>query len=182
MNWKIDNEVAAGGIIALFFCFLLAGILFVITSFGVDRMSLMVHTMSAVNASQMRFDVFEIQKQIFRFEPLIMLLGIGINYFVNQIRVISGSVEIGTLLRGAGEMIVLTIFLMMINLFGGQAVDFVVSFVNNWQFEVVSDMFLVIQYVGVVFYGIIMLLTIAVVVQFVILCVQTVDYANTYTY
>lgn len=180
---RTDNSEAAGGIITLMFCFLLAGILFVLIGFGIDRLTLMASKMFVgMAASQMRYDVFAIQLMIFRLEPFILLLGIGINYWVNQIRVVSGIVELGTLLMGAGEMIVLTLVLMMFNLFGGYAIDFIIQFVNGWHFVVQEDMTFVIQYLGIVYYGMMMLLTIAVVVQFVVLCVQTVDYTGTYQY
>jgi hypothetical protein len=179
----MKNDDAAGGIITLVFCFLLAGVLFVIMGFGVDRFTLLANkAFVGLAASQLRFDVFAIQLAIFRLEPFVLLIGIGINYWINQIRVISGNVELGTLLLGAAEMIVLTIVLMMFNLFGGQAIDVVVAFVNNWNFNVLEDMFYVIQYLPNVFYAFMFLLTIAVVAQFIVLCVQTVDYAGTTQY
>ena len=179
----MDNEQAAGGLIALIFCFLLAGVLFVLIGFGIDRLTLLASRMFVgVASSQMRYDVFSLQLMVFRVEPFILLLGVGINYWINQTRVISGTVEIGTLLMGAGEMIVLTIVLMMFNLFGGFGLDFVIQFVNTWQFNVIEDTTLVIQYLGVAFYGFMFLLTVAVIVQFIVLCVQTVDYAGTYQY
>jgi hypothetical protein len=180
---KEDSESGAGGIITLIFCFILAGVLFVVIGFGIDRLTVLAARLFLnTAASQMRFDVFAIQLMIFRVEPFILLFGIGINYWINQIRVVSGVVELGTLLMGAGEMIILTIVLMMFNLFGGMALDFVIQFVNTWQFSVAGDMTLVIQYLGVIFYGFMFLLTIAVVVQFIVLCVQTVDYTGTYQY
>jgi len=183
MIMQNDNEMAAGGIITLIFCFLLAGVLFVLIGFGIDRLTLLASKMFVdVAASQMRFDVFAVQLMIFRVEPFILLFGIGINYWINQIRVVSGVVELGTLLMGAGEMIILTLVLMMFNLFGGFGLDFVIQFVNNWQFVVLEDMTFVIQYLGVIFYGFMFLLTIAVVAQFIVLCVQTVDYTGTYQY
>lgn len=183
MIMQNDNEMAAGGIITLIFCFLLAGTLFMLIGFGIDRLTLLSsRVFVGLAASQMRFDVFAIQLIIFRVEPFILLIGIGINYWINQVRVVSGMVELGTLLMGAGEMIILTLVLMMFTLFGGFAIDFIVQFVNTWQFTVIEDMFFVIQYLNVVFYGIMMLLTIAVVVQFVVLCVQTIDYTGTTQY
>ena len=183
MIMQNDSESAAGGIITLLFCFILAGVLFVLMGFGIDRLTLLASKMFVnVAASQMRYDVFAIQLMIFRAEPFIMLLGIGINYWINQTRVVSGIVELGTLLMGAGEMIILTLVLMMFNLFGGYAIDFVVQFVNSWAFVVQEDMMFVIQYLGVVFYGFMFLLTLAVVVQFIVLCVQTIDYTGTYQY
>lgn len=180
---RYDSEAAAGGIITLIFCFLLAGVLFTLIGFGIDRMTLLATRMfTGAAASQMRFDIFALQITIFRWEPLILLLGIGINYWVNQTRVISGAVELGTLLLGAAEMIVLTIVLMMFNLFGGSGIDFIVNFVNLWSFNVIEDSFFLIQYLGVVFYAFMFLLQIAVVAQFVVLCVQTVDYAGTTQY
>jgi|WetSurMetagenome_2_1015567.scaffolds.fasta_scaffold01641_8 hypothetical protein len=180
---KYDSEAAAGGLISLIFTFLLAGVLFVVMGFGVDRMTLLVSKMyTDIAAAQMRFDVFSYQLMIFRLEPIILLLGVGINYWVNQIRNQSGSVMLGTLLMGAGEMIILTIVLMMFTLFGGGAMDFVVNFVNTWQFPVIQDMNFVIQYLGVVYYAFMFLLTVAVVAQFIVLCFQTIDYAGTYSY
>lgn len=180
---KYSNDAAAGGLITLIFTFFLAGILFVVIGFGIDRLTLLVSKMFMdVAAAQMRFDVFGFQIMVFRLEPFILLLGVGINYWINQIRQASGSVMLGTLLMGAGEMIVLTIVLMMFNLFGGGAIDFVVQFVNNWQFQVIQDMNFLIQYLGIVFYAFMFLLTIAVVAQFIVLCFQTIDYAGTTQY
>jgi len=180
---KYDSESAAGGLITLIFTFLLAGVLFIVIGFGIDRMTLLTTKMYAdVAAAQMRFDVFSFQIMIFRLEPIILLIGVGINYWINQIRQQSGSVMLGTLLMGAGEMIILTIVLMMFTLFGGGAIDFVVNFVNTWQFPVIQDMNFVIQYLGVVYYAFMFMLTVAVVAQFIVLCFQTIDYAGTYQY
>jgi hypothetical protein len=180
---KYDNESAAGGIITLVFCFILAGTLFVLIGFGIDRITLLTSRLFVgAAASQMRFDIFAFQIAIFRAEPFILLIGIGINYWINQIRQLSGTVMLSTLLMGAGEMIILTIVLMMFNLFGGMAIDFIVQFVNGWQFVVLDDMFFLIQYLGTIFYALMFMLTIAVVAQFVILCFQTVDYSGTYQY
>lgn len=177
------NDDAAGGIITLIFAFLLAGVLFVIISFSIDRFTLLANRVFlGAAANQLRFDIFAIQLAIFRAEPFILLMGIGINYWVNQIRMVSGAVELGTILLGAGEMIVLTVVLMMFNLFGGSAIDFVQQFINGWNFMVLEDMYFVIQYLGTVFYAFMFLLTVAVVAQFIVLCVQTVDYAGTYQY
>jgi len=179
----MKNDTAAGGLITLVFCFLLAGVLFITIGFGIDRLTLLTNKMFVgAAASQMRFDIFILQLAIFRLEPFILLIGVGINYWVNQIRQISGQVMLGTLLMGAGEMIVLTIVLMMFTLFGGMGIDFVVNFVNNWNFQTMEDMFFLTQYLGIIFYSFMLLLTIAVVVQFIVLCVQTVDYAGTYQY
>jgi hypothetical protein len=180
---KYDSESAAGGLITLIFTFLLAGVLFIVIGFGIDRLTLLVNKMYVdVAAAQMRFDVFAFQLMIFRIEPFILLLGVGINYWINQIRQQSGSVMLGTLLMGAGEMIILTIVMMMFTLFGGGAIDFVVDFVNEWQFPVIQDMNFLIQYLGTVYYAFMFLLTIAIVAQFIVLCFQTIDYAGTYQY
>jgi hypothetical protein len=70
----------------------------------------------------------------------------------------------------------------MFTLFGGGSIDFVVNFVNEWQFPVIQDMNFLIQYLGTVYYAFMFLLTIAIVAQFIVLCFQTIDYAGTYQY
>jgi uncharacterized membrane protein YidH (DUF202 family) len=179
----MKNDDAAGGITTLFFAFLLAGTLFMVIGFGIDRMTLLSSRMFAdAAATQMRFDIFQFQIAVMRVEPFILLIGIGINYWINQIRQMSGAVMLGTILMCAGEMIILTLVLMMFTLFGGMGIDTIVQFVNQWAFTPAEDMYFLIQYLGTIFYAFCFLLTIAVVAQFIILCFQTVDYAGTYNY
>jgi hypothetical protein len=180
---EYDTESGAGGITTLFFAFLLAGTLFMVIGFAIDRLTLLTSRMFVDAASsQMRFDIFLIQIAVMRVEPVILLIGIGINYWINQIRQMGGAVMLGTILMGAGEMIILTLVLMMFTLFGGMAIDTVINFVNGWQFVPIQDMYFLIQYLGTIFYAFCFLLTIAVVAQFIVLCFQTIDYAGTTNY
>ena len=178
------EEASAGGIITLVAVFLVSGILFVAIGYGIDKITLLTATLYATSpASQIRFDTVEWMIAIFRIEPIILLIGAGINYFVNSIREYSGAVSLSVLLSGAAEMIALSIVLIAMTLFGGGAVDQVIYFINNWQIGGTPiDLFSAIQYTGVVFYGFMLLINISLIIQFLILCVQTVDYANVRTY
>ena len=180
----MDDNASAGGIITLITVFLVAGFMFVAIGFGIDRITMIIAQLYATSpASQMRFDTVEFMIATFRVEPIILLIGAGINYFTNSIREYSGAVSLSTVLGGAVEMIVLSILLIAFTLFGGGAIDQVVYFVSNWQVgSNPIDLFSAIQYTGVVFYGFMLLVMAALVIQYLILCVQTVDYSTVQSY
>ena len=180
----MDDNASAGGIITLITVFHVSGILFVAIGFGIDRITLIINALYATTpASQVRFDTVEFMIATFRIEPIILLIGVGINYFVNSLREYSGAVSLGTILGGAAEMIVLSILLIAFTLFGGGAIDQVVYFVSNYQITGdFLDLFSAVQYTGIVFYGFMLLINCALIIQFLILCVQTVDYSTTTNY
>jgi hypothetical protein len=133
--------------------------------------------------SQMRFDVVQLQIMAFRSEPIILLIGLGVNYWVNSIRRFSGEVSLGVVMAGAIEMIFSTLIIMALTLFGGMGLDAVISYVNGASFpgaEGVIGMFSAVQFVAPTFYGIMTLLTIGTIILFFVLCVQTTDYVNQY--
>jgi hypothetical protein len=178
---KHSNDDAAAGIFTLIVVFLLASLMFILIGFGIDKFTLMAERMfTDTPASQMRFDVVNLQLLVFRLEPIILLICIGINYLVAEMRQNTGMADVSTMVRGAAEMIIMTLVLVAFTLFGGSAVDSVVQWVNN--FPVISpdlELFGAVQYIAPVFYGIMFLALLGVVVQFVMLCVQTVDYSQT---
>jgi hypothetical protein len=178
---KYSNDEAAAGIFTLVVVFLLASLMFILIGFGIDRFTLMAERMfTNAPASQMRFDVVNLMLLVFRLEPIILLICVGINYLVAEMRQNTGMADVSTMIIGAAEMIIMTLVLIAFALFGGSAVDSVVQFVNN--FTVVSpdlEQFGAVQYIAPVFYGVMFLALLGVMVQFVMLCVQTVDYSQT---
>ena len=62
----MKNDDGTAGIITFIFLFLLAGILFVVLGFGIDRITLIANrALVDVAATQMRFDILTIQLIIF---------------------------------------------------------------------------------------------------------------------
>lgn len=178
------EEASAGGIVTLIAVFLVAGVLFVAIGFGIDRITLITNALYGTSpSSQIRFDTVEFMIATFRIEPIILLIGVGINYINNSIREYSGAISLSTLLMGAAEMITLTILLIAFTLFGGGAIDQIISYMTTWQVGGNPiELFSAVQYSGVLFYGFMLLINIALIIQFLILCVQTVDYSNVRTY
>jgi hypothetical protein len=177
MNYK--NDQAAAGIIALIFVFLLAGILLIITSFGVDRITLLSSKMFVdVAAAQMRYDVFSLQLMIWRLLPIIILLSTGISYWIVQTRTGTGYVDIGGTLMSSAELIIVLFLLMVFDLFGGAGLDAVVGVTNLTVLPVLSDLTTVIQYLGVTFYAMMFLLSVAAVAMFVIQQFKVIDYGG----
>jgi len=163
--------------------FLLAGFLLLVTGFALDfitHLAIIISTTSTLlSASQLRYDIFGYQIMVFRAEPTIFLLGLGINYWITEIRTGSGAVALGAITLGICETTMITFVLMVLTLYGGYAVDYLCNFVNNWISPGITGFwYYVIQYIPIMFYAFMLLLAIAVVAQFVILCFQTVEYAN----
>lgn len=178
----MKNDEAAGALIGLTLLFLLCGIMFVVVGFGIDRITLAASSSVLGDAAaQLRFDVLNIQLLIFRLEPFIVLLGGGINYWINRNRQMSGEVDVGSTLIAGAEMILVTLVLVVLNMFGGGALDTVTKTVDAWNFVPIADHYTLIQYLPNAFYGIVMLLTVAVVAAFVISMFKVVDYSNTYS-
>jgi hypothetical protein len=175
---KYSNDDAAAGIFTLILVFLVASLMFVLMGYGIDRFTLLSSTMfSGTAASQMRFDTVGLMLTTFRAEPFILLIAIGYNYWVSEMRQFSGMADVGTMIVAAVEMVTMTLVIIAFTLFGGYAMDTMVNFINN--FAVANpdlSLFEAVQYIAPAFYGIMYLIIIAIIVQFVMTCVQTVDY------
>lgn len=179
---KYDNEEAAAGLFTLILVFLLSSVMFVVIGFGIDRFTLMSSTMfSGTAASQMRFDTVGLMITAFRLEPIILLVAIGINYWIAETRQYSGMADVSTMVIAAVEMISMTLVLIAFTLFGGFGLDVVIGYVNNATMMGTPDlaMFAAVQYIAPAFYGIMFLVLVGVVIQFIMTCVQTVDYSQT---
>jgi hypothetical protein len=183
---RADNEEAsAGGIITLIGVFLLCGILFVACGMAVDRITAADIKMfsGGIGYSYIRYEIVNLMILLFRAEPIVLLIGAGINYWTNSIRSFSGAISLGVVLQGGSEMIFSTLLLIVFTLFGGKGQDAVLKITESWVLPAgSSEFFAAVQYVPITFYGLMLLIAFFTVVLFVILCVQTVDYANQYTY
>jgi hypothetical protein len=179
-----NDEASAGGILTLVTVFLLAGILFLLIGFSVDRIVLVALKMFAgTGSSQLRFDMVNLQLVIFRAEPFVLLIGLGINHWVNALREYSGAVSLGTLLYGAVEMIMLTVVMIALTLFGGAAIDMIIGTTTAHAIAgATTELYSAVQYIAPVFYGFMLLITLGIVIQFLVQCVQTVDYSQLRTY
>jgi hypothetical protein len=138
---------------------------------------------TGTGTSQMRFDIVNLQLLVFRAEPLILLIGLGINHWVNALREYSGAVSLGSLLMGAVEMIMLTVVMIALTLFGGAGIDMVMNAANGMTIVgATSELYGAVQYIAPVFYGFMLLILLGIVIQFVVMCVQTVDYSQMRSY
>jgi hypothetical protein len=176
---QYDNESAAGATISLVAVFLLSCILFILIGYGIDRIILTsINIAASMPATQMRYDTIMNMIMVFRFEPFIIIIGAGINTWVVSTRSQSGDVDLGGLLGGAAEMLLLTVGMIALVMFGGAALESVVSVINNVPFVVTEQigLYSMIMYIGPIFYGLCFLGLVGAVIQFVMLCVQTVDY------
>lgn len=177
-----NDDASVAGVFTLISVFLLSGILFVLIGYGVDKVIFANTSIfgSGIAFSQMRFDTVNLQVMIFRAEPVILLVGLGINYWINALRQFTGAISLGVLLTGAIEMIFETLILIALTMYGGLGLDMVMQTINAWEVTGASELYAAVQYTGPIFYGIMFLLSIAAVVLFFILCIQTVDYTNQY--
>jgi len=181
MKCDYTNDAGAAGVFTYVLLFLLSAILFLMIGYGVDRMILMsLNLFSSGNfMSQFRFDTVNLMLMAFRIEPLIMLLGITINFWVSEGRLNSGMADTGTMIIASTEMIVMTLILIMFTLYGGFGLDSLVYLINHTVTPNPDlSMFGAVQYISPIFYGIMLLILIGVIVQFLMTCVQTVDYGN----
>lgn len=180
MKHSTNSEDAAAGVFTYVLLFFMAALLFIVIGFGIDRFTLIASTMFYnLPASQMRFDVVNLMLLVFRAEPVILFVCIGINYWVCELRQFSGMVDVGTMILAVVEMITLTLVVVAFTLFGGYGLDTLVNFVNN--FTVLNpdlSLFAAVQYIAPVFYGTMFLILLGVVIQFVMTCVQTVDFSQ----
>ena len=175
------NEDAAAGIFTFVLLFLLCGILFLIIGFGVDKVTMLASNLyTGVGESQLRYEIANLMLVVFRAEPILVLILIGVNFWVSELRVNSGMADTGTMVIAAAEMITMTFIILMFTLYGGYALDTLVTFVNSY--TVINpdvSLYSAVQYISPSFYGIMFLILIGVIVQFAMTCVRTVDY-NTY--
>lgn len=181
----MDNEEAsAGGLLTLVTVFLLAGILFLLIGFAVDKIIMVaLRLFSSTGSAQMRYDIVNLMVLVFRAEPFILLIGLGINHWVNALREYSGAVSLGALLGGAVEMIILTVVMITLTLFGGAGVDLIIRAADTLLTSgATPELYSAVQYAAPVFYGFMFLILLGIVIQFFVLCVQTVDYSISRSY
>jgi hypothetical protein len=177
---KHDNEEAASGIFTLVLIFLLASVLFIVIGYGIDRFTLISSTMfSGSAATQLRFDTVNIMVAAFRVEPFILLIAAGMNYWMQEMRQYTGMADVGTMIMATVEMITMTMVAIAFTLFGGYGLDTVINFVNNYTFANPDlSLFAAVQYLAPMFYGIMFLILIGIIIQFIITCIQTTDYSQ----
>jgi len=181
MKTRYDNEEAAGATITLIAVFFLSCILFILIGYGIDKIvAVSIATATIIPATQMRYDTIGVMLMIFRFEPFVILIGAGVNTWVVSTRSQSGEVDLGGMLGGAAEMILLTLGMIALTMFGGAAIEAVANTTNNIPAMIVPqlELYSAVIYIGPAFYGLCFLGLCGAVIQFVLLCVQTVDYSQ----
>jgi hypothetical protein len=178
------SEDAAASIFTFVLLFLLCAILFLMIGFGVDKITLIASNMfTGVGESQLRFETFNVMILVFRIEPIIMLMSIGLNYWVSTLRINSSMADTSTMIIAAAEMITMTFILIVFEIFGGSALDNLVNFINKFPIANPDvSLFAAVQYIEVCYFGILFLILIGVIVQFVVTCIKTVDYSAYNTY
>ena len=178
--------MSAGGIITFVGVILLGGILLVCCGYAIDKVTeYNWNFRSEDQASQIRYDLVTLMIMTFRFEPIVLIIGAGINYLVNSARQFSGEIALGTILFGAAEMILLSLGVIALSLFGGIGIDEAAkwsSLLDITSSAAVAENYFAVQFVGPVIYGVLLLIMFGLVIKFIILCVQTVDYSASYTY
>ena len=176
-----DNESGAGSTITLVSVFLLTCILFVLIGYGIDKVIMVsLNMVNVIPATQMRYDTIKVMLLIFQFEPFIILIGAGINTWVVSTRSQSGEVDLGGMLAGASEMLLLTLGMIGLVMFGGAALEGLIGVINNVPYAMTSqaDLYSAVIYIGPVFYGLCVIGLMGVLLQFLMLCVQTIDYGT----
>lgn len=185
MMRKHNNEDAvAAGIITIVFVFLLAGILFIANGYAIDMLTKIINTtvFSAAAASQARYDTVNMMAMVVRFEPIVVLLGLGLNHIVNSTREFSDTAPLSTLAMGAAELIFSSVFLIGVALFGGYGLDKVVSTMTTLNFGASGmGLYDIVQYLPGLVYGFLFLALVGANVLFILQCVGIVDYANGFT-
>lgn len=177
-----NDEASAGGIVTLVAIFLLAGTVFVVNGFAIDQITMSINSgmFTATSATQMRYDVFNLMVMVFRFQPILILIALGINRLLSANMQFSEETPLSKLTIGVVEMMLLTVVIMAFTMFGGFALDSVVSIVTTLNFGN-STGFAIIQFIPNLFYGIMFLALIGICIQFVLECVQVSDHSNTFT-
>lgn len=178
-----DNSIAAGSTITLVSVFLLSCILFVLIGFGIDKVIMAsVNFQTIVASSQMRYDVIKVMLMAFEFEPFVILIGAGINVWVVSARSTSGESDLSGMLVAASEMLLLTLGVIALTTFGGLAIESVIGVMNNLVITSATQpgLYSAVIYIAPVFYGLCTLGLFGVIIQFLMTCVQTVDYSTGY--
>lgn len=185
MTLKFDNEDAsAAGIIALVGVFLLGGILFIANGYAIDMLTKMINTgiFATTAASQMRYDVVNLEAMVFRAMPIVVMLGLGLNQLVNANREFSDTAPLSTLAMGVAELIFSMVFLIGATLFGGYALDKVVATMTALNFGAsTTGLYDLVQFIPNIVYGCLFLACIGANILFILQCVGIVDYANSFT-
>jgi len=109
-------------------------------------------------------------------------LSSGIAYWICQIRTGTGVVDIGGTLMSSFELIIALFLLMVFDLFGGSALDAVVQTTTAIQAPILPELTTVIQYLGIMFYAMMFLLSVAAVAMFVVKQFQVIDYGGSEFY
>jgi len=178
-----NENASAGGIVTLVAIFLLAGALFIANGYAIDRFTQIANIASFAGgaASQLRYDVINLMVMVFRFEPILVLLSLGINRLMSANMQFSEVTPLSTLAFGAAEMILLTVVLVAVTMFGGYGLDTVVGVVTGMNLGDGNAIYDLIQYIPNIFYGCMFLALIGVCIQFVLECVQVADHSNSFT-
>jgi hypothetical protein len=116
---------------------------------------------------------------LFRIEPLILLVGAGLNYWITEARQMSGITDLSGMLTSALEMILGTFVLMLLCFFGGGALDLIVGALEGWNFVPIADTYTIVQFLTPVYYSFMTLTIISLIALFLMKCVQITDYAST---
>ena len=177
-----DNEDAtAGGLLTLVAVFLLAGFLFIAGGWPIDRISdLGISSFSALPANQLRFEVFNLMVTTWRTMPIIILIGGGFNYIIHSMRQFSGPSSIGDMIYSASEMILGSVVIMALEMFGGGALETVTSAASGLPAETGS--FVIIQYLPGAFYGFCLIAMIGLIINYLIVCASVIDYSTSQAY
>jgi hypothetical protein len=179
----MGNDVAAGATLTLVAVFLLSCVLFIFIGYGVDKIIAMSIAMQGnLPATQMRYDTIKILVMTFRFEPALILIGCGINTWVASTRTESGEVDLAQMLTQSSEMLFLTLGVIALTMFGGAALESIIYTMNNIPIigTTQNGLYSAVIYIVPIFYGLCFLGLCGAIIQFVIQCVQTIDYSPSY--
>jgi hypothetical protein len=179
MKTYTNNESAASGVFAMVAAFLFFGIMAIALGAGYDRIVQITIGTAGGAVSQMRMDTLNTILLIMQFEPFVFFIGAGISTWVNANRSSSGDVPVGKLIFAGGETMVLTLLIMAFTSFGGMAIEAITD--GTMAFSSVNPdiaLFGAVQYVLPLFYGIMVIATIGLVIQYLIVCVQDVEYTG----
>lgn len=186
MRISNHDDASAGGLLTLVAVFIAAGLFFVINGYGIDKLTAMVQAAYiSMPVTQFRYDIVNYEIMVFRIEPIILLFGIGINHIVVSMREYSGIVSMGDIIWGAAQMITGTLFIIAITLYCGAGLDTLMYTVTGMNFNgsvPVGDLYGAVQYVGPVIYGFLLIICMGLVINFLVLCVQVVDYSTSKIY
>jgi len=179
-----NDDGSAGGITTIVFIFLLAGVLFITNGYAIDKFTQIANTgmFATLAASQLRYDVFNLMVMVFRFQPFLILISLGINRLMSANMQFSEQTPLSSLTFGIVELEFATVFIMAITMYGGYALDGVISTITALKLGGIDTSgYEIIQYIPNVFYGLLFLILIGMCVQFVLECVQVSDHTVSFT-